>query len=223
MKKIILFVLIILAISGYVYLDKKNYVETKLQVTALKTKDGVLGVRQFTYPTLVMVSVPLYFENKLQAYGVAGKILIAPKDWQGEALIAADGTLTVKLASPGGEFAKGSTLTLLVVSPGTGNVIYNAAQYFPFVRTHWSELFGEMPLPAETKIIAQWFSPTLLKYQLKNSPKGMKVAGVIFSDVQKQWQTKNYMFVQLELTYPADQQALVSVLTNIFIKQYGLT
>src|SRR5258708_3714266 len=94
-----------------------SFLETvNLPVQQLVTTYGINGVPKPNYPKTVTLHVLQGFGNQLAAYGAAGQIVIAPKDWTGSGLMGATGGLSIDLHPIDSQ--QKSRIVLDIPSPG---------------------------------------------------------------------------------------------------------
>jgi hypothetical protein len=194
--------------------------EVTLPVIQLQTTFGVEGENTSEPPKSVVVNIPYGYSNKLAAYFAADLVIVAPVNWTGQGLMAANGSKGLDL-HPISKEEKGK-ISVHIGSPGTGSCLWSAAPYFPWVQEHWHELYGDVEVPASpTGINRTFISNTLIKYTLPNSKDGLEVNGVAYSDFEI---VKDDFgaFENIEVTLPLTQHHLAIAILDAFISIRGL-
>jgi hypothetical protein len=194
-----------------------------LPVVKLNTRHGIDVDSEPTYPSSIVVSVPLSISNQLSAYGAAGEVVVGPRGWTGRGVAAANGSISIELYPENGSRDRGARVFVFLASPGTGSAILGAAPYSPWIQSHWKGLGFDVEPPAlKAGIRLISLTPRLSSYSLANTPEGLEVRGVFFLDAQDRIQDRMWSFTQMEVVLSSGQRHLARGLLDVFIDQRGL-
>ena len=194
-----------------------------LPVVKLHTRYGIDVDSEPTYPLSVVVSVPQSISNQLSAYGAAGDVVVGPRGWTGQGLVAANGNRSIELSPKNSSRDRGARVSVFSASTGEGSAILGAAPYSPWIQSHWRWLGFDVEPPAlKGGIRLVSLTPRLTSYSLPNTPEGLEVRGVIFSDAQDRIQDRMWAFTQMEVVLSRGQRHLARGILDVFITQRGL-
>jgi hypothetical protein len=188
----------------------------------LHTRYGIDVDSEPAYPSSVTVSVPQSISNRLSAYGAAGEVVIGPNGWTGEGLVGANGNISIELHPKNGSKDRGAGVWVFFASPGTGSAIFAAAPYSPWIQSHWKELGFDVDPPAlKDGLRLTSLTPHLSGYTLPNTPEGLEVRGVVFSDAPDHLQDRMWAFTQMEAVLSPRQRDLAREILDLFVTRRG--
>lgn len=192
----------------------------RLNVRVLPTRYGISGREEPSYPSTIEVRLPERWASEVEAYGVAGLVLLGPKNWTGAGSVGANGSRGARLQPPGGPSPSAGAWIWYADTGGcAGCAVIEAAQYFDSVRDRWDGSYGTLP-ERPPGVQSHLLSPRLLAYRIPDA--GFEVNGVAYtpltdsdiSTAEPPW------FVQLETALPAEQHGLATVILNDFIARH---
>ena len=99
--------------------------------------------------------------------------------------------------------------------------LFLAAQYFPWIRENWEDLFPTQ-LPGAYPVNSNFIIPYLNKYSLLYPPEGMIMEWVAYSDAEKVGKDGMWSFVQMEITFPPEKRTFAESLLDTFTDQQKL-
>ncbi len=185
-----------------------------LPVTKLSTSFGVdYGL---TVPNSVTVTIPAAWVGDVAAYW-SGTVFLAPAGWTGRGLYGADGSGGITLYPAGGSPSRGERITIFSDGGCVGCGVEPAAQFFPYLRTHWSQVrVIDAPAPRPVRVISEVFlSPNIAAYRLPDTRDGLEVNGVAYSGLIDH--ASDITFEQMNAYLPASDHGLATVILNYFL------
>lgn len=183
--------------------EPKAFPSVTLEVIQIPTDD-----KKFSYPKTTTVSLPREQADKITVYGGAGKIILGPKGWAGNASISQKGEISVFLYPQEGSPDKGPRLLAVIVPTCLECAKSAGAEYF--------EAIGQT---IKSGLTRNFISPNLFTYTLPNTSDNLEVNGVAyFAGVNEN--NPAPPFLRLETVLPADQHDLASALISAFIRYH---
>ncbi|MGH9728064.1 MAG: DUF4850 domain-containing protein [Candidatus Acidiferrales bacterium] len=189
-----------------------------LTVHVLPTSDGINGVGMYAtkYPRSILVKNATAFSGRIEAYGAAYHVWIAPRGWSGSAAIGADGSTDVNLYPTKGSARAGPRLHYEDSGGCAGCALGAAAPYFPSAMRRFKELFDSGPtstLPRGVKVISA--SPDLVTYSFP-SGQNLITRGAAYFDASEPF------FEKTEFVLPRTDEKLLDFLLRTFISTQNL-
>ena len=185
-----------------------------LAVSTLPTTFGVPGDNP-GYPTTLTVAVPTSFSGEVAAYGVAGTVILGPSGWTGSGQVGVDGSVGFTLSPSGESAGAGSEMVFRFDGACAGCAWSDASAYFPeLAAAAPSAGLGSEPTPLPG-LQTEPLAAGLIGYSLPASLPGDQVEGVAYTNLPAA--TTDPIFDSLELTLPAAEHPLATVLLNALV------
>jgi hypothetical protein len=203
-------------------LNEPETTQKDLSVTVLQTRYGVDGVPEPTYPSAVTVDIPAQLIDQVSAYGAAGRMVLGPTGWTGEGSVGTDGNTFINLYPVGGSASSGERIEIVIASPGIGSGLLYAAPYSPWLQSHGSEV-GVMVIPP--LVLNLKLTPVtnyVSRYALPDTQAGLKINGVVYSDVQNHTKDWLWKFYRMETVLAQEHYGLSDALLEDFIDRQNL-
>ena len=197
-------------------------VTATLPVHVLHTAWGITPAGwSLLYPASVTVQLPRTWADKVAAYGVVGMVLLAPAGWtESNALIGADGGRSAWLHATGTSPIVGQ---LTYEGYWSGNALWAAAPYFPWVRAQWNRLYSgsESPPAARPGLVEHLVGNQLAEYSLTSGPQvddGLQVNGVAHMTAPGNPEFPEFPeFDRLEVALPPSAHTLATAILNYYL------
>lgn len=194
-----------------------------LPITVLRTGYGIYGPDGKppvpSYPPTVTVIGDNSLVNKVAAYGVDEKILIAPRGWVGEGNVGADGGASATLY-PSGANPKTSDRIIYDEVPACVSCAWGeAARYFPNALAEYEKNYpGIAVMAPPLGLSVQRVSDTLVRYSLADTSDGLSTNGVAYYKMEN----GQPYFTSLEVRLPQSRDNLSAFLLDDFIARHNL-
>jgi hypothetical protein len=202
----------------------ESSVSRSFPVVVLPTTDARSTGTPLTYPAAVERRVPLRQAALLSAYGVAGRIFLAPRGWTGRGVMAANNGVVATLSAGTGSGTPGGRLEYQWEETCWGCAAGDAAQYFPWPRAHWNEIrVAEVPLPQARRLLHKvYLTLRQLAYRAPDTADGLEVDGLVYSSIDGRPDTASTprypLFERVEVALPASLHNLATTMLNPFVR-----
>ena len=192
-----------------------SWVIRSFDVTVLPTRGPGRTSAPPTYVAAVLRRIPARHAALLTAYGVAGRIFLAPRGWTGSGVFAGAKGATATLRATARSPVAAGTLDYRYEDSCWGCAIDDAARYFVWPREHWTEVrAANMPLPPARRLVRKvYVTPRLIAYQAPDTSVGLEVNGLIYSSIDERPHTTP-LLMRVEVTLPHSQHALATTMLD---------
>ena len=188
-----------------------------LPVTQLPTENA--AGTTLDYPSTVTVSVPPAFVGRVEAYGVAGVVVLAPSGWTGSGTVFGDTSVGFTLYPANGPSSGGAQMVFLYDGGCVGCSWSDASVYFPAVARAIAGAGQGAAEQPPAGLSSDTLGPGLIAYSLPDPEPGLQINGVAFTTLPGQGNgTEQAVFENLSLTLPASEHALATVILNALAK-----
>ena len=217
------FILLGLSAVGAASGAAQELIEREFAVTVLPSTFGFSDRYVPRYPATVRLRVPTEHALLLDAYGVADRILVAPRGWFGGGDEGMDGSAEATLGPRSGSPVPTGFVKLDEYPYCVGCAAGAAAKYFSRVREHYAEITLAPPSttpPLRPLLRRVYLTPHLIAYQAPSTPGGLEINGVAYTPLPDK--TKGNLFMNLEVGLPEvglppSNHALASTILNAYI------